>query len=35
MYSMPRESTTEQSLGRNAPELVDWAYYGTHETSNQ
>ena len=30
-----RESTTEQSLGRNAAELVDWAYRGTHETSKQ
>jgi hypothetical protein len=30
-----RESTTEQSLGGNAAELVGWAYRGTHETSNQ
>lgn len=32
---MGRESTTEQSLGGNAAELVGWAYRGTHETSNQ
>jgi len=30
-----RESTTAQSLGGNAAELVDWAYRWTHETSNQ
>ncbi|MBT6440653.1 MAG: hypothetical protein HOK72_13175 [Flavobacteriales bacterium] len=30
-----RESTTARSLGGNAAELVDWAYRGTHETSNQ
>ena len=33
--SEARESTTEQSLGGNAAELVGWAYRGTHETSNQ
>ena len=33
--SKARESTTEQSLGGNAAELVGWAYHGTHETSNQ
>ena len=33
--SKGRESTTEQSLGGNAAELVGWAYRGTHETSNQ
>ena len=32
--SVPRESTTEQSLGENKAELVDWAYLGTHEISN-
>jgi len=35
VFSEARESTTEQSLGGNAAELVGWAYRGTHETSNQ
>ena len=29
-----RETTTEQSLGRNASELVDWASQDTHGNSN-
>ena len=29
-----RESTTEQSLGGNAAEVVVWVYLGTHEISN-
>ena len=29
-----RESTTEQSLGKNVAELVVWACLGTHEISN-
>ena len=33
--SKGRESITARSLGGNAAELVDWAYRGTHETSNQ
>ena len=32
---MGRETTTEQSLGKNVAELVGWAYRGAHETSNQ
>jgi len=34
-HDLGRESTTEQSLGGNAAELVGWAYRGTQETSNQ
>ena len=33
--SMPRESTTEQSLGGNAADLVGWASQDTHGNSNQ
>jgi hypothetical protein len=29
-----RESTTEQSHGGNAAELIGWAYQNTHGNSN-